>query len=267
MRNISLQEFGQLLADYKPAPGGSEQGFRDFSAAHLHKNAKRFYAMLSLLEKYISPGCEIHDFGAFPGTFLYILRHFFPDDNLRLNAAGLLINDDFEVFMKTLSAEVVKVNFDPAYDGIWSGEIPSDYQLPAAVNPADIIIASEIAEHLINPRHLFRIAARSIKPGGVFLVTTPNIARIRDRVNLLLGVSPNTPLHEGLLHDKQTRWRAHIRIFTMSEICEFMTDSGFEVMATGYSDDLPWDDKHLLKKLIYKIPSFRHTQLVLGRKK
>jgi SAM-dependent methyltransferase len=46
--------------------------------------------------------------------------------------------------------------------------------LPLPEAFADIVVASEIVEHLENPQALMRKLARVVKPGGWVLVTTPN---------------------------------------------------------------------------------------------
>ncbi len=55
----------------------------------------------------------------------------------------------------------------------------------------DAVAYIEAIEHLENPWLLVREANRVLKPGGVFLVTTPNVLSIKSRMSYLLNGYPN----------------------------------------------------------------------------
>ena len=55
----------------------------------------------------------------------------------------------------------------------------------------DVFVCIEAIEHLENPWFLVREANRVLKPGGVFLVTTPNVLSIKSRVSYLVNGYPN----------------------------------------------------------------------------
>jgi 2-polyprenyl-3-methyl-5-hydroxy-6-metoxy-1,4-benzoquinol methylase len=60
-------------------------------------------------------------------------------------------------------------------------ELPTGY---------DAILLVEVLEHLlVNPLRLFRSVWDHLAPGGLFFLTTPNQARLRNRFRLLLGRS------------------------------------------------------------------------------
>ena len=46
----------------------------------------------------------------------------------------------------------------------------------------DVVVAQEIVEHLENPRHFLRQCRELMAPGGILLVTTPNIEDVYSRV-------------------------------------------------------------------------------------
>lgn len=52
--------------------------------------------------------------------------------------------------------------------------------------PADRVLLIETIEHLEAPWSVLRAAARLVRPGGVIVVTTPNIASLRHRLELLV---------------------------------------------------------------------------------
>ncbi|ONI84472.1 hypothetical protein ALI144C_15095 [Actinosynnema sp. ALI-1.44] len=80
--------------------------------------------------------------------------------------------------------------------------------LPLRSACLDGILAGEIIEHLYDPARLLRECARVLRPGGILVVTTPNLAGAQDRLRFLLGRSPRQvdPFHEYL--------SVHIRPFT-----------------------------------------------------
>jgi 2-polyprenyl-3-methyl-5-hydroxy-6-metoxy-1,4-benzoquinol methylase len=56
----------------------------------------------------------------------------------------------------------------------------------AADSSYDVIISTEVIEHLENPRGVFRELHRLLRPGGTLIVTTPNQESIRSYLCLLL---------------------------------------------------------------------------------
>ncbi len=65
-----------------------------------------------------------------------------------------------------------------------SGSFPFDDASMAAV------FAGEIIEHLVDTRRFLDEIHRVLRPGGLLVVTTPNLASFENRVRLLFGVYP-----------------------------------------------------------------------------
>ena len=97
----------------------------------------------------------------------------------------------------------------------------------------DLVILSEVIEHLLNPDNALEEAYRVLKSGGVFVVTTPNLSSWMNRIYLLLGYQPpdmevSTKVRVG------NPWRkgalsGHIRPFTARAMKELLTHYGFNV--------------------------------------
>ena len=69
----------------------------------------------------------------------------------------------------------------------------------------DVIVMSEVIEHLPVPSHLVLERIRkALRPGGVLLLSTPNLYRLRNIAYLMLGKSPfdhfRFPTDTGLGH-------------------------------------------------------------------
>lgn len=55
-------------------------------------------------------------------------------------------------------------------------------ELPYADESFDLITCSEVVEHLENYRRVFREMYRVLKPGGLVIVTTPNVLNMKSRL-------------------------------------------------------------------------------------
>lgn len=94
-------------------------------------------------------------------------------------------------------------------------------KLPYADLSFDIVIASEILEHVFYPENILKEAERVLKKGGFLLLTFPNSGSIHLRLSLLFaGSSP-------LLNYPQNQ--EHIRFFTDSDILKIL-GAGFKMI-------------------------------------
>ena len=63
----------------------------------------------------------------------------------------------------------------------------------------DVVVSFEVLEHLQDPSNYLKEVQRVTKPGGLILMSLPNIASFISRVRLLLGILPpaiaNDPTH------------------------------------------------------------------------
>jgi SAM-dependent methyltransferase len=68
----------------------------------------------------------------------------------------------------------------------------------AGLEPMDRVALVEVIEHLEAPWSVLRSAARLLRPGGVIVVTTPNLATLRNRLELALrgNLTSFRPDHE-----------------------------------------------------------------------
>lgn len=81
-------------------------------------------------------------------------------------------------------------------------------RLPFKSGYFDFVFAGEIIEHILDAKFFLSEIHRVLKPKGYIIITTPNLARIDDRLKLLFGKTPRqtSPLHPYLY--------LHIRPFT-----------------------------------------------------
>ncbi|HXS96676.1 MAG TPA: glycosyltransferase [Candidatus Limnocylindrales bacterium] len=117
------------------------------------------------------------------------------------------------------------------------------------------VLCGELIEHLFeDPMHLMSEVNRILKPGGHFVLTTPNVAALRGISAILQGYHPGF-FHAYIRPSESGEVDArHNREYTPREIHKLLENSGFEVtlLETGEFRDEPHPEfgwvRHLLEK-------------------
>jgi SAM-dependent methyltransferase len=108
--------------------------------------------------------------------------------------------------------------------------------LPVASGTADVVIMSELIEHLVDTDGAVAEVRRVLRPGGSLLLSTPNLAAWYNRGMLALGYQPvftEVSMH-GVYGRPGRVVAGHLRVFTRRALAEFLTASGFRcVRVTG----------------------------------
>lgn len=120
--------------------------------------------------------------------------------------------------------------------------------IPYEDNRFDIVLASHVIEHLSDTDIFVREAFRVLKPGGYFLVATPNLASWTNIMYLILGKQPPTSeVSDTALvgtwsprgNDVDREGPAHRRIFTAGALKGLLGYYGFRVERTVHSGYFP----------------------------
>ena len=90
----------------------------------------------------------------------------------------------------------------------------------------DIIVISEVCEHLLDPKNAIRIARKSLLPKGILVVTVPNAVPLFVRLAVPLGRTV------GWLHypSRDTVDTGHIRFYTIRSMSRLLKEEGFQVV-------------------------------------
>lgn len=86
----------------------------------------------------------------------------------------------------------------------------------------DVIIFADVLEHLLDPETTLRGFSKLLKPNGRIVVSLPNVALWRVRLNLLLGHFDY--MDYGVLD------RTHLHLYTFKTGKELIRNSGFSVV-------------------------------------
>jgi SAM-dependent methyltransferase len=100
-----------------------------------------------------------------------------------------------------------------------------DAQSPEAVaalglEPADVVIAGEVVEHLDAPGPFFRTLRQLVRPNGLLVVTTPNAYRLLNFLAPVGGIE--------LVHPDHTAWHSPHTLATL------LARSGWELEGAAY---------------------------------
>jgi len=97
--------------------------------------------------------------------------------------------------------------------------------LPFPVSAFDVIVISEVCEHLLNPRNALQLAKKHLKSGGTLLLTVPNAVPLFARLKLLFGRSVDW-LHYP---SEATETTGHIRFYTIKSMSRLLQQEGFAI--------------------------------------
>lgn len=102
-------------------------------------------------------------------------------------------------------------------------------------NSIDCIVSADTIEHIPDVYSTADEMFRVLKPKGVIIINTPNIAFIKKRFQLLFGKFPSTSQPNEGFGDDIMYDGGHLHYFTFSSLSKLLTRSGFIVQElTGY---------------------------------
>jgi SAM-dependent methyltransferase len=215
-----------------------------------------------------SEGNKIIDLGFYPGTLIRELKALL-QEKISCYGAGLKVDKDFESFMRPYVKECLEIELDPFYD-----KSTRNIQIPYDDEYFDVVIATEILEHLISPLEMIAEGARILKRGGLFMITTPNVSHIGAVIKLLMGKSNYERLDRSPMYLQHDDWRGHIRYYDKKELKTLFYRAGLEMLSHKYYRELGWTHAKwsLLKKMTIGIvdkiaPIFREGHFAVFQKK
>jgi len=135
-------------------------------------------------------------------------------------------------------------------------------ELPFCDARLHLLIACELIEHLFDPLSFLRECWRVLGPGGLLILTTPNLAAIEDRLRFLRGQNPRQidPLHPYRF--------LHIRPFTPGLIRRSLEHCHFEhITIASQCVELSLGPIRLRSSLLSRLlPSWGRSLIVSAKK-
>jgi 2-polyprenyl-6-hydroxyphenyl methylase/3-demethylubiquinone-9 3-methyltransferase len=85
--------------------------------------------------------------------------------------------------------------------------------------PFDLVVSTEVIEHLYAPKKLAHAAFEALRPGGRFIVTTPYHGYLK---NLAISLCNHWDIHADPLWDG-----GHVKLFSRKTLMRLFADTGF----------------------------------------
>jgi len=201
-----------------------EYFYRDnYSITEANSFEPRLQEVIRIFRKYLSENQTVLDIGCGDGNFAIFLKNVLKAKDI----FGIDISEKAVSLCIKNGINAVKLNVD-------------DDKLPYENGFFDAIFCGEVIEHLYDPDFLLSEIYRVLKKGGIFLITTPNLAAWHNRAILCLGFQPHfTEVslkyhYVGKLHPKAKDLKAsgHIRVFTYRALKDLLKIHGFTLIKT-----------------------------------
>lgn len=146
-------------------------------------------------------------------------------------------------------------------------------QFPVDDNSQDIILFSEVIEHLrINPNNALEEMYRVLRPGGRVILTTPQLFSLISIYRYPSTGSLTVQPYEEYCRLDELGHMGHAREYTPAEVRTFLEGVGFEILETQYANlgSSAGEDHSLfgpMVKLLYRIrPQLQLKQIHIATK-
>jgi SAM-dependent methyltransferase len=176
-----------------------------------HERARRQAKMLAAVLAQ-RPGARIVDVGCGDGSATHLVKE--------LDARNTVVGVDWSV---TALARARARGLLVIQGGVDASGLP----LPDSC--ADVVIMSELIEHLVDTDAAVEEARRVLRPGGALLLSTPNLAAWFNRGLVGLGIQPvfSEVSLRGIYGRPGHEVAGHLRLFTRRALVAFLTARGF----------------------------------------
>lgn len=202
----------------------NEIGLGDYGAISSH----RYKIALEYISKECKESKKFCEIGP-GGVIVYIAKYSNADTSAIVSPRENHWNDIFKKYNIELSS--------------WDLNTPIDNK--DLYESFDCIIFLETLEHLNRwPEQVIADIHKLLRPGGVMLLSTPNLVRISNRIRMLLGKRPSNPFKYSDAGEH------HVREFTLSELLEFMPESKWELIKTSYELPHSFGAKKFFKPIL-----------------
>lgn len=178
-----------------------DYGFYDAKPSHMHRHF--LPPLFDLCGELLKPGARVLDVGCGNGA-----------------TAGELLARGCDVTGIDLSVSGIEVARKTFPRGRFEA-LSADENILANLDcaPFDIVVSTEVVEHLYSPRPYVAGCYSALRPGGRFICSTPYHGYLK---NLLIALTGRTIAHATPLWDG-----GHIKLWDKSTLSQLLREGGF----------------------------------------
>lgn len=184
-------------------------------AAYLRCSVARMVRMLKAAQEQAPPPVTVLDVGAYFGNFALMFQR-----------AGYQVTalDSYADYAPAFTAAVEQMT----RAGVTVSDFrDAGYDFGGLAGEFDVIVCAGVIEHIPHtPRLLLDAIVRRLRPGGILLLDTPNLAYLYTRQKLMRGESIFAPVH--LQYVTELPFEGHHREYTAAEIAWMIEHCGLQ---------------------------------------
>ncbi|MCZ4409853.1 methyltransferase domain-containing protein [Cryomorphaceae bacterium 1068] len=207
-----MRSTAEILGHYLPLVQDSES--KDYITIH----SKRFSFLIDLILKSVNSkngeGLSVMDIG--PSFFTDVLSKNLPQAEIYTMgfAHAASRGGHFPEFIKIDPSKFHQFDLNKS-------DQKSEWISPPKM---DVVIMGEVLEHLhTSPVHVLSFVRSFLKPGGLFILGTPNAVALEKRIHMLAGNNP----YELIRLNKDNP--GHFREYTVKELKELGEEAGLRM--------------------------------------
>ena len=155
-----------------------------------------------------------------------------------------LLDDGFDIYGIDASETGVSIASTKNPGRFFVQDISSE-RLPDALSkfPFDVVISTEVLEHIYAPRSYMKLIRNILPRGGVVIISTPYHGYLK---NLVMALTNKLDSHFTVLWDG-----GHIKFWSKSTLTKLLNEFGFKVMKFKGSGRFPllWKSMFISAKL------------------
>src|ERR1700677_1911842 len=165
----------------------------------------------------IPPNALVVDIGCGNGSFLSLFQ----------GRGWQLYGSDYS----STGIEIAKASYPDIKFSLGNAEAMPD-ELTNRAGQFDVVLCTEVIEHVYNPRGLLKTCHDLLKPNGMLVLTTPYHGYLK---NLMMAVTGKLDGHFTVLWD-----HGHIKFWSHKTMREVLTESNFTNIKFSGAGRIPW---------------------------
>jgi SAM-dependent methyltransferase len=222
----------------------------EYEAGYLRKHMVRYRDFCEIIAANCPADGRLLSIGCEPGHVEILLKKFYGFRQV----AGLSYRASPEFKRRMAEFDIPMLECDV-----------ENQPIPDADGSFRSVVFLEALEHMFNgvPYALSEMQ-RVLAPGGVIVLSTPNLAQFRNRIKLLQGKSVNWPLDGAKRFFAKPVHMRHNREYTAKEVCFLLREAGFEVKGVQYGEYSP---TRLMRVFNSLSPAFKSTIFVTAHRR